>query len=83
MSPSVYCKTAICGRSSVLAGEYNPWMILPQAIKKLNPDFADCQIPDGFTWFDPPIVSQPPDVSLLPGTQTLRLSQLATHIRLV
>jgi hypothetical protein len=57
MSPSVYCKTAICGRASVLPGEYNPWMILPHAIKNLDPQFADCEIPPGFTWFDPPIVS--------------------------
>ncbi|KAF9737074.1 hypothetical protein PMIN02_001488 [Paraphaeosphaeria minitans] len=54
-SSSVYCKTAICDRSAVLPGKYNPWMILPLAIKDLDPEFADCGIPDGYTWFDPPI----------------------------
>ncbi|KAF2448797.1 hypothetical protein P171DRAFT_428809 [Karstenula rhodostoma CBS 690.94] len=54
-SSSVYCKTAICDRAAVLPGEYNPWMILPLAIKNLDPEFADCEIPDGYTWFDPPI----------------------------
>ncbi|KAL5378983.1 hypothetical protein DPSP01_008787 [Paraphaeosphaeria sporulosa] len=55
LSSSVYCKTAICDRSAVLPGQYNPWMILPLAIKGLDPEFADCEIPDGYTWFDPPI----------------------------
>lgn len=52
---SEYCKTAICGLSSVIPGKYNPWIILPQAIKNLNPEFNDCEIPSGLTWFDPPI----------------------------
>ncbi|KAL1593839.1 hypothetical protein SLS60_010572 [Paraconiothyrium brasiliense] len=54
-SSAQYCKTAICGLNSVIPGEYNPWMILPQAIKHLDPEWADCDIPNDFTWFDPPI----------------------------
>lgn len=78
-SSSAYCKTAICDKASVLPGEYNPWMILPLAIKDLDPEFADCDIPDGYTWFDPPIVSLP---SIIPRNDA-SIHELSTNSVLI
>ncbi|KAJ4346880.1 uncharacterized protein N0V89_010813 [Didymosphaeria variabile] len=84
-SSDQYCKTAICGLSSVIPGKYNPWMILPQAIKHLDPEWADCDIPGGFTWFDPPIAlhgapafltTTSPDPASTPATPASPVSAL-------
>lgn len=50
-----YCKTAICDRAVVYPDNFNPWILLPPAVKHLDPDFADCDLRYDLSFFDPPI----------------------------
>lgn len=50
-----YCKTAICDRQVVYPHSFNPWILLPPAVKHLDPEFANCDLRWDLSFFDPPI----------------------------